>query len=395
MGRVPGPRVVALDALRGFALLGILFGNLTWFTGYAVTGADARAAMATAPLDAATTWTIHFLVDGKFYGIFSLLFGAGLAIVAQRAIAGGESVFAVLGRRLAVLFVLGLAHATLLWFGDIVSLYAVFGLALLPCLRAADRTLLVVAGAAFAVPVILAAVWALLGVVPPSYGPSELLTVFGTGTYAETFAANWEFLKGRWLQAAHSGRPFKLLGLFLLGALAVRRSVALEPERHRPALRRLLVWGFALGVPCNLALAMLKAASGGPALTFARACVDAVAVPSLAIGYSAGLLLWCTRTGPRLAWLANPGRMTLTHYVFQSVVGVALFYGYGLGLWGRLGAVWIVPLAGTIFLSQSAFSGLWLRKFRQGPLEGVWRALGGAPYPHCSRSPRAARHAEG
>ena len=366
-------RILALDGLRGFALLGILFGNLSWFTGYAVLRPEARAALPTADLDGATTWAIHCFVDGKFYGIFSLLFGVGFGILAQRV--QGRMLASLFLRRMALLFLIGIAHATLLWFGDIVSLYAVFGSALLLFRRVSQRGLMLAAGILLVAPVILATIWMKLSIAPPPYGPNELLVAFGNGSYREVLNANWAFLEGRWLQAAYSGRPCKLLALFLLGFWATRHGIALAPQRFTEQLRRYLQGGLLLGLPANLALATIHSQAATPALVVLQALVEAVAVPSLTIAYSAGifLLFGHERSRAWLAWLAKPGRMSLTLYLMQSLVGTLLFYGYGLGYWGRIGAVWIAPLALTIFLGQSFFSSCWLGRFRQGPLEWLWR----------------------
>ena len=137
--KAPIERLALLDALRGFALLGILFVNMTWFTGFAVLPADRRAEMTTAPADAVTAWLIHFLVDGKFWSLFALLFGAGAAVQWARAQARGDDCTRLFLRRSFALIFIGLLHAVFLWFGDIVSLYAVVGLALLLFRRCSDR----------------------------------------------------------------------------------------------------------------------------------------------------------------------------------------------------------------------------------------------------------------
>lgn len=370
-------RVLELDVLRGFALFGILFGNLTWFTGYAVLGSDQRSELATPGLDSVMTWMIHFAVDGKFYGIFSMLFGVSFALLARRSGAfGSES--RLLVRRFSWLFLLGLAHALFVWFGDIVSLYAVFAIPLFLFVRLSSEGLLVWAVAMFAVPSLLSAAWLAFPSGDVGYGPSELLPTFGHGSYGEIFVANWGFLKERWFLALYGGRPFKLLGLFLLGLWAARSGVALEPGKRVETLRRLRAWGLGLGIPANVALAVLVTLvpDRPPSLLgWVRATVDSIAVPSLAVGYSAILFLGMqSKFGSRaLSWLAAPGRMTLTNYFAQSLVGVVLFYGYGAGLWGTVGASWIGPLAVAIFAVQTVVSRTWLKFFPQGPLEWLWR----------------------
>ena len=367
-------RILALDILRGFALLGILFGNLTWFTGWAVTSPEQRADFAFPEIDAAVSWSISFLVSGKFYGIFSLLFGAGFAIFMMRCRERGDTrVVQRMLRRLAALFVIGALHGVFFWFGDIVSLYAVFGVGLLFFSGVERPRLLWMALLMLSIPIAIAALWLWLPAYDNSYGPYELLPYFGTGTYAEILDSNWPFLVKRWFLALVEGRPFKFLGLFLLGYWAVQKGIALNPREHTQLLRKIAVWGLAIGIPANVALALVSPHRSE--MRFLHPAVDTIAVPSLAVAYCAIALLLLERPGwkHKLQWMAAPGRMTLTNYLGQSVICMVAFYGCGFSLWGKFGAVWIVPFAFAIFFVQTVFSALWLRRYRQGPAEFLWR----------------------
>ncbi len=132
-------RVRQLDALRGFALIGIAAGNVQWFSGYAADPAHAKDLLG---LDGSIVFALHLLVDGKFYALFSLLFGASFSLMLQREPERGTDPRRVGRRRLLALLVLGSVHATLVWFGDILSLYAVAALPLAALLRRSDRALL-------------------------------------------------------------------------------------------------------------------------------------------------------------------------------------------------------------------------------------------------------------
>ncbi len=373
-------RIATLDILRGFALLGILFGNLTWFTGFAVLSPAQRVALGTESIDRAAACWIHFAIDAKFYSLFSLLFGVGFAIQEERARRAGAAFAPLYLRRSIVLLAIGLAHAVFLWFGDIVSLYAVVGVALLFFRRCSERTVLRWALALLALPIVWSFVWLSVPSGDPGYGPAALLSAFASGSYAEVLDANWAFLEERWFLALYSGRFFKLLGLFLLGAWIGRQEILHEPERHIALLKRALGWGLTIGIPVNLALAFLiDAVPERPAswLGCARVAADSIGSSSLCIAYTSGLtlLLRSPSWQRRLAPLAAPGRLSLTSYVLQSAIGTALFYGYGAGLWGEMGAAAIVPLAVVIFALQLALSAIWLQYFRMGPLEWLWRAL--------------------
>lgn len=373
-------RLVHLDVLRGFALLGILFVNLTWFSGWAVHGVAAPAAFEPTGCDLRASAVIHLLVEGKFYTLFSMLFGVGFALLERRCAERGVPLRPFFVRRMLALFAIGIAHATLLWFGDIVSLYAVTGLALLPFSGRADRTVFVAGITLLASPLVLYPIWFWIPAGQPGYGPANLLPVFGAGTWSEIVHANWRFLTERWWLALYSLRFPKLLGAFLLGLWLARRGIVTHPGAHRRLLARLLAFGLLLGTPANLWLASLIAAvperppSGQVWLRFS---VDALAVPTLTLAYLAGVLLLATspRGARVLAPLAHPGRLSLTNYVSQSALAAALFYGPGLALWGDVGAARLCLVAAGIFVCSTIGSWLWLRRFRQGPLEWIWRSL--------------------
>ena len=354
-----------------------------------------RAALGTEGIDAFTSWWIRFAVDGKFYPLFALLFGVGVAVQLRRAGArrpepSGEGGFRTrFRRRMAVLMVIGLLHATLLWFGDILSLYAVVGFVLLAFLRKSPTSLLRWSGASLLAPIVVSFSWLAVRswVLPapgdgidPGYGPATLLPVFGSGSYLEVLEANAAFLRDRWLLALQSGRLFKLLGMFLLGLAVGRKGIFEDPAAHAKLLRRTLLVGLLLGVPANLALAsLLQSIPDRPPslLGSLRASVYAVAAPSLSLAYAAGFTLLFQRPAAArlLSALEACGRASLSNYLLQTAAGVALFYGYGAGLWGSLGMGAAVLLIAAIFLTQAVLSRAWLQRFRYGPVEWAWRCL--------------------
>lgn len=383
-----GERIVVLDALRGFALFGILFVNMTWFTGYAVLSPEQRQALGTAGIDGVVSWLIQFLVNNKFWSLFALLFGIGAAVQYDRAKTRGDAFERLFARRVAVLLFIGLLHAVFIWFGDIISLYAVAGFAILLFRRWSGRAILICAAVCLVAPIVQGGVWLAIDQmvrdpsaarVDPGYGPGELLVYFGSGTYAEAFKANWAFLTERWYLAIYEGRFFKLLGMFLLGFWAGRKGV-LHDSDQRSLLRRVLLWGLLLGVPANAILVKLAgdvALRPPSAAGWLVSSLAAVGVPALCLAYAAGFALLChSPIGRRCtAIFVHAGRMTLTNYIVQSIIGVTIFYGYGFGLWGRFGTAWSLAVIGLIFGIQAVCSAWWLRMFRYGPLEWVWRCL--------------------
>lgn len=356
-------RITELDALRGFSLLGIVLGNVMWFSGVAVSGASAGW------LDGAVKFALTVVVDGKFYALFSLLFGASFSLLVQRQRQRGRSGGSIVAARLGALFGLGLAHASLLWFGDILSLYAVAAIPLYWLLGRSDRALLRWAIGLLAAPVAISL--GLFIVLPGEaaalgYGPAALLPSFGSGSYSELLLANAAFLKQRWVLALASGRLLRLLGMFALGALLLR-------SRSSPTRRgHVALWVAAAGG--NLVLGFWSAAPPPSSiLAVAREAIVSVAVPTGCLAYVS--LLWprLGRRGPITSALAAAGRLSLTHYLAQSLVLATVFYGCGLGLWGRFDAGEAVAFAGALVVLQIAASRVWFRRFGIGPGERLLR----------------------
>ena len=373
-------RAQHLDILRGLALFGILLVNLTWFTGTAVQSPVERATFVTQALDDAVRFLTHVLIDGKFYGLFSLLFGTGVYLQRRRLVREGLPVKRSLSRRFFVLFLFGALHASLLWFGDILTLYALTAFALLPFLDRTPRTLVTLAVLCFTLPILTALCWLPFPAGREGHGPPELLYVFGTGTFGEALNANLAYLRERFFLAVYRGRFFKLLGYFLLGYAAGRSGMALSPERFRDILKRLRKLGLGIGIPANVSLALLASEIPlrPPSLAYVLlSAVEAIALPTLAIGYAALVIELCMKGNLRRLHLvfALPGRMTFTHYVTQTVIGITFFYGSGLGLFGALPASAVPLLAALVFAAHVVVTRALLQRGLPGPLEWAWRRL--------------------
>ncbi len=207
-----------------------------------------------------------------------------------------------------------------------------------------------------------------------------MLGFFAGGSYPEVLSANWAFLKERWFLAVYTGRIFKLLGMFLIGFSLGRAGIFQEPWRHRRLLQQVLLWGLVVGVPANLALAALAdvVPLRPPSMSgWLVAVVKAVGIPALCLAYAAGLTLLFqpSRRQQRLALFAHVGRMSLTNYLFQSIIAVTIFYGVGFGGWGHIGTAWSVPVIVLILIVQAGLSAAWLSRFDYGPVEWLWRSL--------------------
>lgn len=392
IGPVPSrQRIEILDVLRGLAVFGILVGNLQWFSGY---GMVPSAVAAQAPLyDHVTHFLVHFFVEGKFYSIFSLLFGVGFALQIARAEKRGDTNASLFKRRLFWLLVIGLAHAYLLWAGDILSIYALMGFILILFRNKSNASLLKWVAVLLAVPVVT---YILLYIAFTAFAPADAIagseasqverwnetvrTVTESSYWEIATGFNLQYIVGRYMGLIFQMRLPKILAMFLLGMYAYRRGFFQNPGEHKPFIRRVLVYGLVLGLIGNISMAWLAGSEApfppSPA-GVAGVIGYAFGVPALALFIIALVAtLWQKDSARRvLSYLAPVGRMALTNYLLQTIICVTLFYGYGFGLFGRFGALAATLIALTIFLFQIVGSSIWLKHFAYGPIEWIWRQL--------------------
>lgn len=369
-------RYVVLDALRGFALLGIILANFPEFSLW--TFADSASHT---PLDRVVRAFQYFFIDGKFYTLFSLLFGIGFSIQLENAGQRTRTFY----RRMVTFFLIGLLHLLFLWSGDILMLYAAMGM-LLPLFRKLpSKALLAFAGLFLAFPVLSDAIFPHLADpleagymgLADRYGISEagfaawLRDIDGYGGLNRFLRMGavermWEFVS--------SHRYFKVLGLFLLGYCIGRHRVYADLQAHKALLRRVLRTGLAVGLPVSV-LYTWSCMLGGSVV--ARDVFYLFSVYPLGLAYAAGFCLLFERRPEAPAWrfFAAPGRMACTNYLGQSVFGILLFYGIGLGWGAGVDLLTTELIALGVYVFQVLFSRFWLERFRFGPVEWVWRML--------------------
>lgn len=384
-------RIEILDVLRGLAIGGILIGNMQWFSGYGMM--PPALAEQSAVSDQITHFLVHFFVEGKFYSIFSFLFGFGFALQIARAEERGDTKASLFKRRLFWLLVIGLLHAYLLWAGDILSIYAVMGFLLILFRKKTNESLLKWAFVLMATPILSYILFYILFV---AFAPPEATAAMrdGAADFWNTAAQkvrqssylqiisdfNLQYIVGRYFGLIMEMRLPKILAMFLLGFYAYRRGFFQNLSSHQPFIRRVLVYGLILGLVGNLAFSVLagKEAVFPPTPAgVAGVIAYAFGVPALALFYIALVAtLWQKAHWQRLlAFLAPVGRMALTNYLLQTVICVFLFYGFGFGLFGKVGATKATLIALGIFLAQIFLSALWLKYFAYGPMEWIWRQL--------------------
>lgn len=390
-------RIQTLDVVRGFALLGILLMNIEMMVGPTMaptTGVDPALAGVDRWADAA----IYLLVQGKFFTLFSLLFGMGFAVMSQRATEAGRPFAGVYWRRGLALFAIGVVHALLIWSGDILVTYAVLSMFLLVFRDVPLRLLPWLAAGSFLAPLGLMMGLGLLGslmqMTPElAAGWNDAMGEQGKMVAALIEGQRQAYGSGTYLEAVvQRSRDFGfalmnlmivgplVFGMFLLGSWFVRSGAIAQPEQHARLFKRLR-WGI---LPLGLALVLVSFAlqptldQSTIGLRFSTAfSLSMLGSALMCLGYMAWIVrgMQAPAWAPRLAWVAPAGRMALTNYLMQSVVCTLVFYGYGLGYFQQLPRAWQVPFVFALFGMQVILSRWWLQRFRFGPMEWVWRSL--------------------
>jgi uncharacterized protein len=386
-------RYMVPDILRGIALLGICTANFPEFALYTFQKEEVTAAMSTAGIDRVIKYLQYIFVDGKFYSLFSLLFGIGFSIIIANLRKKGGNGYLIFYRRMAILAVIGFLHLMLLWSGDILLLYALAGLLLPLFRRVPDRTLIILSAALILFPVALDALRVLsehrfepaAGVISATqyFNGKVGITDDNFPTWlrdGESYADVLKFtLPGAFIRCREfidGNRIFKVLGLFLLGLYIGRNRMYADLERYRPLFKKIRLYGFLIGLPVSCFYAW-SALNQSPSGLVGRSAAYALSVVPMSLAYASSICLLYMKNGDSLFFRlpAAAGRLALTNYVGQSAAGMVIFYGTGFGLGATMGLVYVELIAAGVFVLQMLCSCAWLNFFRFGPLEWVWRML--------------------
>lgn len=377
-------RLPLIDALRGFALAGVLLVNLGGFSLYYFMDDAGRAALPSAGFDAWARLAVQILVQDKALTLFSLLFGLGIAMQVERAEAAGAGMKPVV-RRLLVLLGIGLIHAHLFWWGDILTIYAAMAFVLLCVRRLSDTALLIGA-------LLLGLLWFVLAPVVNAVMPDDFpeqaqvyartFSVFRYAGIADTFRQNIAVTHWMWWEM-WSVFPF-VLARFMLGYWAGRKRLLQDPASHRGLLRGILIGGGLIGISSVVAIEWIESMRltesllhGSRLDEFGLRLLRRIGPLGMGVAYAAGFALLFLRPEWRrwLRLLAPAGRMALSNYLMQTLVCIWLFYGIGLGIGPSGGFVARLSVWAMLFGLQMAFSAWWLARFRLGPMEWVWRSI--------------------
>lgn len=366
-------RVKAIDLMRGFALLGILIINMLafhsplsyidpykWFNG---------------SLNEGIYMVIDIFIQASFYPLFAMLFGYGLAMQFMRAEALNRPFMPLAVKRLLILLLIGIIHAFLIWYGDILITYAIMGLLLISMIRLPSAWLMAFAAVIYTVPhlLLLGIMFLAVAVDPNTYvGYMEIETSiqsYQSGSFAEIFSqrlADWTYSNNlvNYIILIATILPFLMVG----AAAAKWRLIERTQEKRK-------LWLALAIVPLTVGL-LLKSApflfESNYAFVYLQ---DIFGGPLVAIGYAALIALLAQKASIQKVFspLAKVGRMSLTTYITQSVLATLIFYSYGFGLYGQVDLLTGTLIALGIFVGQVIFAELWFEKFQRGPLETIWR----------------------
>jgi len=381
---------VAIDALRALAVLGILIVNIQGFARVASAFPMPPSGRIREGTDRWTWAAVYVVADTKFISIFSLLFGAGIAMMSGRAARRGVPGTGLHYRRQLWLLVIGLVHAYLIWHGDILVTYALCGLLLYPLRNLEPRKLLWAGGCTVAF-------------VVPLWAAAELSIPYWTEAERVAAAAEWEppraeldaeieAFRGGVGQQIAARVPLALalqttalagmlvwrVGGMMLVGMALYNVGVLAAGRSAAFYRRMAVFGLCSGLPLAAAgiAYRIHVDFAWERAMFVGGLFNYVGSVGVFLGY-VGLVMLMVKTG-RLgalqARLAAAGRMALTNYVTQSLICGLVFYGHGLGLFERVGGPGQVAVVAGIWVLQLTWSPWWLARFRYGPLEWLWRS---------------------
>jgi uncharacterized protein len=380
-----GERLDYIDSLRGFALFGVFGANLFIFSGLAYISDAQKAALPTAAVDRTVQFLELVFIETKFMGLFALLFGVSFWLFLSSVRTRGLEGTGLFYRRIFWLFVFGAIHGWLLWCFDILRFYALWAILLPLFLRVSPRTLFASAiTCAIVVPALVSGVqsetlWGHL--LNTAATNAVALQGFSSPDYGQMLCANWLYDWYLTLSFGQIGYQVAVFGRLLLGLFLARIGLMMDLPRYKRVFVWTLICGGIYGLVANIfqASGMLDPPRGsGFAWPFAARLIEESGYLSLSLAYASALaLLFQAPWGRWVRVLRSLGRMALTFYLGQTLFALWLFYGFmpGPHLFGKIGAVWLVPILFGGYALQVALADWWLKRFRFGPAEWLWRCL--------------------
>lgn len=390
-------RVEILDLLRGFALFGIFMVNLPLMNAPFLTEM-AKFSIWTDPANVNAHWVISFFFTGKFYTLFSMLFGIGFYFFMRKANESGNNVLSLFRRRLGWLLAIGVLHVVLLWYGDILVFYALFGFLMILFRKKSNKSLLIWAFCILLLPPFFATILSLMiqiGLSNPEVAEGmvksfeqaeknmrelmeQIIVVYSSGSFAEI--VSMRLIEYRNILGGIFFFFPNVMAMFLVGMVLARKKVFEDLRGNSTFFKKLLLYSLPVAIVGNYMYAYFGAKSsyimidwnmvftllghgfGGPAMTF-------VYISLIVFGYQRGYF------GKVADAIKKTGRMALTNYLAQSLIATTLFFSYGFGLYGKVNIWQGMIMTLVIYILQVIWSHYWLKHYRFGPMEWLWRTL--------------------
>lgn len=387
-------RILLVDALRGFALFGIILAHIGgWF----IAGAMPSEVWQKYQNDLGSTIVNYFdaiFITGKFYTFFSFLFGVSFALQLLQKKESDKAFIPRFMWRLVILFIIGFVHH-IHWKGDILGIYAFLGFFMLLFRNASDKILLIaILFFTLNVPSFIREVIAYNEVPEKPKTEKEQKAenekserenaksyyTLKKGSYTEIVVQNFKDLKFKADFQWNSGRIFVTFGFFLLGLLVGKRKIFEHLNENKKLIKKMMWWSIGVNIFIIAFFLTIDIAQLWDKMPkwFGMVGNFLFSLHSLlmTIFYITGLSLWLSKTYMEkvLINFSAIGKMALTNYLLQSAIGVMLFYGIGFGLAGDISPAWCYVIGIGIFIFQIIFSKWWLSKFIYGPMEWLWRS---------------------
>ncbi|WP_020007493.1 DUF418 domain-containing protein [Salinicoccus albus] len=377
-------RVFEIDAVRGFALLGILMMNIMSFAGPTLEEQFTmeQSDIYTGQWNELSLYFINTFATSNFYTMFSFLFGLGFYIFLSRAEKRQNNVpYLLFLKRMLILLVIGLMHAVLIWYGDILTVYAAAGVLLLVFYRFKPVVNLAAAAAILGVStifILLLSMMSLLfsnssagspGGFDPGFNMTEVLT---GGSYADIVNLNLSVFS---IMISSNITIIPLvLAMFLIGLYVGQKGIFQNLDAHKKLISRTAIIGLGAGIPIKLVL--------GYGLTYMMddmmwqvltLLAYSAGGPLMSLGYVALFIIIAKKVTGLTKLLQPVGQMALTNYIMQSILMTVVIYGFNI--FNTIEAVWFIPVVVVVFTVQVIYSHIWMKFFRFGPLEWIWRSL--------------------
>lgn len=369
-------RIISLDMMRGFAILGIFLVNMLSFHSPLLYIEPLK--WWSDSLDKAVYIFIDVFFQASFYPLFSMLFGYGLVIMWEKGQQKRSAIFPILWRRLFLLMLIGLSHAFLIWHGDILFNYALLGIMFLFFIRLSGKSMLIIGSILYLLPNLLITGLLLLAFLvtpgeldtsPVPYLASQSIEIYQNGTFLEITRQridDWSYTNNIF---GLMMTVFAILPLFLIGGGAAKYKWLEQIEKYRKGLKitslLTLIIGILLKVSPYIAdlpvvLTYIQDFFGGPLLALSY---------GLMIALISEKKVWHKTLKP----ISYVGRMSLSNYLLQSLISTFIFYSYGLGMYGKVSVVIGSMLVLVIFIGQIIISKMWMKHYYYGPVEWIWR----------------------